>query len=169
MFSFQGQLCWPPRDDGLLIPSNTEALLPLLPFLPSSSLAMQSSNTAQDRCSLLIVDAVWKMNPGCRWDGMMSWIEAKPFCTYFGRSRVPFPQSRVPPFSGNPDLISQMKKKGKSAGKNEHQCVNSLDAFACNCFSRCKRADRRLRDFLLSIRLKGRLSVHTFLTNIGCN
>lgn len=88
MFSFHGQFGWPPRDDGSLIPSNSEVLLPLLPF--SSSVAMQSSNTAQNRCGLLIVDDVWNRNPGWQWDGTMSWIKAKASCMYFERSRVPF-------------------------------------------------------------------------------
>lgn len=124
MFSFQGQFGWPPPEDGLRLPSNSEVLLPLLPF-SSSSVAMQSSNTVRNRCGLLIVDDVWNVNPGWQWDGTMSWIKAKASCMYFERSRVPF--LKVGYLLLVEILTSLAKKKEKKVQwESEHQCVNSL-------------------------------------------
>lgn len=163
MFSFHGQFGWPPRDDGLLIPSNSEVLLPLLPF--SSSVAMQSSNTAQNQCGLLIVDDVWNRNPGWQWDGTMSWIKAKASCMYFERSRVPFLKVG---YLLLVEILTSLAKKKKVQGENEHQCVNSPWMHLVATVSLpAMWAVQRLKVFLLSIRLKGWSSVHTFLTNIG--
>lgn len=138
----------------------------IIAFFPSSSLAMQSSNTAQNRCGLLIVDDVWNMNPGRRWDGMMSWIEAKSSCTYFERSRVPF--LKVGYLLLVEILTSLAKKKTCRERMSINVWLHWMHLLATISLSAI-RAVQRLRDFLLSIRLKARLSVHTFLTNISCD
>lgn len=143
MFSFHGQFGWPPQDDGLLIPSNSEVLLPLLPF--SSSVAMQSSNTAQNQIRLLIVDDVWNMNPDWQWDGTMSWIKAKASCMYFERSRVPFLKVG---YLLLVEILTSLAKKKKSAGREwASVCEFTLDAFGCDCFSPCNVSSSKAKSF----------------------
>lgn len=126
MFSFQGQFCWPPCDDGLLIPPNSAALLPLLHcffLLPLLQCNLPTRHITNAACSLFI-DHVWNMNPGWQWNGTLSWIKAKASCMYFERSRVPF--LKVGCLLSVEILTSLAKKKKKVQGENKHQCVNSL-------------------------------------------
>lgn len=111
MFSFQRQFCSPPWDDGLLIPSNAEALLPLFFFPPSLQCNLPRRYRTNTGCSLLTTREIYR---GWLFDGMMSWIKAARSRMYFERSRVPFSQSRVTPFGGNPDLISQSAAREKN-------------------------------------------------------
>lgn len=77
---------------------------------------------------------------------MMSWIREKSSCTYFERSRVP---SLKVGYLVLVEILTSLAKKKKEnlQGENAHQCGNSLDASACNCFSRCKKSNLKAKRF----------------------
>lgn len=143
-------------------------------FPPSLQCNLPGRYGANTGCSLLTTCEIYR---GWLLNGMMSWIKAERSCMYFERSRVPFSQSRVTPFGGNPDLISQSAAREKNI--NARICTGAvfhlhsrqqpwMNLAGCFLFPTIWTEFKCKYNFP-SIILKGWWSVHTFLMNISSN